>query len=518
MLPVNQRNKYISRIYTLPAPVKGWNDRDPISNMKEGFALTLENWFPGTKDVSLRKGYSNHVTDIGSQVESLMPYSNPNGTQTLFCAAGTSFYDVTSSGSVGAAVVTGLSNARWQSINFTNSGGTSYLCCVNGADSPQYWNGSSWITVTGVSSPAITGVTTSNLSNIAAHKRRIWFTEINTLKAWYLPVDSVGGAANALDLSGIADLGGYLVAIGTWSLDAGNGIDDYWIGVTSGGQVVVYQGTDPSSASTWALVGVWKIGQPIGKRCLLKYQGDLLIICVDGVYPLSKALKFSQTNPRASITDLIQNSITENAALYASNFGWQLLFYPKSNMILLNVPVAQGSSQEQYAMNTITGAWGHFKGISANCWALHSEEPYFGGNGVVGKFWDTLADNNTNIDGDLKIAFNYFGSRGIQKKFNIMRPILLTNGSPSILAGLNVDYEDAELTSSLTFTPTTAGTWDNAKWDVGTWGGDVDVSVEWESVSKTGTCAALRLVSATAGIKLRLEAIDFVLEKGGVFG
>ena len=79
----------------------------------------------------------------------------------------------------------------------------------------------------------------------------MWVIENDTLSAWYLPVDSVGGAATEYDLSGIFRLGGYLLAGGTWTMDAGEGVDDYWIAVTSEGEVVVYQGTDPSSANTW---------------------------------------------------------------------------------------------------------------------------------------------------------------------------------------------------------------------------------------------------------------------------
>ena len=95
----------------------------------------------------VRKGQAEHVTGIGSQVESLMVYNEPDGTSTMFCAAGTSFYDVTASGAVGAAVVSGLNNSRWQHNNFTNSGGTTYLTCFNGVDSPQYWDNSSWTAI-----------------------------------------------------------------------------------------------------------------------------------------------------------------------------------------------------------------------------------------------------------------------------------------------------------------------------------------------------------------------------------
>ena len=59
-----------------------------------------------------------------------MPYAS-GSTSKLFAASGTAFYDCTTAGAVGAAVVTGLANARFQSINMANVG-VNYLLCVNG--------------------------------------------------------------------------------------------------------------------------------------------------------------------------------------------------------------------------------------------------------------------------------------------------------------------------------------------------------------------------------------------------
>jgi hypothetical protein len=62
--------------------------------------------------------------------------------------------------------------------------------------------------------------------------------------------------------------------------------------------------------------------------------------------------------------------MTAAATLYGSKFGWELTYYSKASLLMLNVPVNEGSSQEQYAMNSITKAWGQFQGMNANCWAI----------------------------------------------------------------------------------------------------------------------------------------------------
>jgi len=274
---------------TLPSPVGGRNARDSLTAMGSTDAVTMTNWFPDTTEVRSRHGFSNHATGLPTQVETLMDYEG-GATSKLFGISDGKVYDCTSAGAVGAAAVSGLTNSRWQYVNIATSGGN-YLYMANGVDAPRLYDNSTWTTITGASVPAITGVTTTTLNNPCVFKNRLWFIQVNTLKAWYLPVQSVGGAAETLDMSAYCQLGGYLLAVATWTIDSGTGVDDYLVFVTSKGEVLVWQGTDVSNPSTWSLKGVWRVGAPIGSRCLYKYQGDLLYICRDGVLPLSAALQ-----------------------------------------------------------------------------------------------------------------------------------------------------------------------------------------------------------------------------------
>ena len=513
-----QRGKQVSQSYSLPAPVGGWNARDSAANMSELDATILVNWFPDTTDVRVRKGYADHVTGISGQVESLMVYNAPDGTSTMFCAAGGEIYDATSAGAVGAAVVTGQTNDRWQDVNFTISSGASYLCNFNGEDSPQYWNGSAWLTVTGASSPAITGITTSTIVSAEVHKRRMWLVVKDSLDAYYLPVDSVGGAAKSIKLGGIATDGGFIQQIGTWTLDAGEGADDYWVAYTSEGQVVVYKGTDPSSSSTWSLHGVWHIAEPIGRRCMMKYNGDILLLGVSGIIPLSKLIVSASTDPNVAITEKINQAMTAASGSYRNNFGWETFLYHQGDMVIMNVPVQEGSDQEQYAMNTITGAWGRFKGIAANCWGMLDKEPYFGSNGNVSKFWGNTSDNGANITTDLKQAENYFNSRGRLKYFKSLRPNISADGFPAVAAGMNCDFRDSPISGNVSFSSVTAGVWDSGLWDTAEFGAGLLLLNDWQTTGCVGTSGALRMTTVSANLEVRFAASDHVYEHGGVIG
>lgn len=514
---VNVPRARIANTKARTAPIKGWNARDSIANMKTEYAIALENFWPTASDLMVRKGKSGHVTGLPGAVESLMPYSRPDGTQALFGASDTAFYDVTSAGAVGAAVVTGLTNARWESGNFTNSSGTSYLMCFNGVDAPRYWDNSAWTTITGVSTPAITGVTVTTLLWGTVHKRRVWLVQKDTLKAWYLPVDAVGGAAAAIDLAGITKKGGYLVALESWTLDAGAGLDDYWVAITSEGEVIVYQGTDPSAAATWTLQGVYRLGAPIGRRCLIKYAGDVLMVLENGVFPLSRAIISKTIDPAAALTSNIEQDMSAAAASYKANFGWELTYFQGGNMVLLNVPVREGDVQEQYVMNSITGAWCKFTGWEANTFAVLDGSLYMGGSTVVEKAWDTNADNGSNITAIAKQAFDYFGTS--QKKvWKQVRTIFSGNGAPSVSLGLDTDYSDSTAFGDITFTPSTSAKWGTALWGVGLWGSGLQSYKSWVGVTGIGFCGALRLKCIANGVEVHWQATDFVYETGeGVF-
>ena len=474
-------------------------------------AVELINFFPRTTMCELRFGYDVQASAISGEVETLMAYEG-GATSRLFAIVsqvGTdNIYNVTSSGAVGAAVVTGLTNARWQHVNISTSGGA-YLILCNGADDVRSFDGTTWAT------PSITGVTSANLIHVNVFKNRLWFIEVNTLRAWYLPTQSISGAAAALDLRAFCPHGGYLMAMGTWTIDAGYGVDDHAVFITSEGDCLVYRGTDPSSASTWALVGVWWLGSPVGRRCMIKYRGDLLIITQDGVLPLSGALQSSRVNPRVALTDKIQSTMAAAVELYGSTFGWQLLPFPQESMLILNVPVTVGT-QEQYVMNMITGSWGRFQGWNANYWELYNDKIYYGTLNAVHQAWSSNDDGGSAINGKALQAFNYFKSRGILKRFTMMKPTLLTNGSPSVQGTINTDFDTADPASSLSTVAVDGATWDSGVWDTALWGIDLSLSSVWQGAFGVGYCGAPRLASQSTGLQLQWVATEIVLEPGGI--
>jgi hypothetical protein len=409
---------------------------------------------------------------------------------------------------------------------------------ISGATSNEY-NGVYVITVTGLdtfeytmaSTPAanatvvgiytvigVTGVDSSTFINVNLFKNRLYFTEKDTLTCWYLDVNAIGGAASPLYFGGIARNAGYLQAMGTWTLDAGQGADDYAVFVTSMGEVIVYNGTDPDTAETWLLKGVWQLGQTFSRRCFFKWAGDLLLLTQDGLVPLAASLQSSRLDPRINLTDKIYYAVSQAATQYYDLFGWQINYYASENMLLLSIPTSVG--MEQYVMHTITKSWARFTGIEAYCWEVSGDsDMHFGGDGYVGKFYDTFADDGANINATAQQAFSYFDSPGQLKRFTLIRPIIQTsNGLPSVLAGIRTDFDVSPLVNQIAFNPNTiaTGIWDVTTWDNSVWYGGLITTKIWQGVTGIGFSASVNMNVASQGIEFHWASTDYVMERGGV--
>ena len=360
-------------------------------------------------------------------------------------------------------------------------------------------------------------IDSKNFVHVNLFKNRLYFTEKNTMKVWYMPVSSLGGSALPLDFGGIAKNGGFLQGMATWTIDAGQGADDYAVFASNMGEVIVYNGTDPSDATTWALKGVWQLGYIFSRRFFHKFAGDILLLTQDGLVPLASALQSSRLDPRVNITDKIYYEISKEADAYSSQFGWQCIYYAKPNMLLINIPNPSGT--EQYVMHTISKAWCNFTGINTTVFELHNDDLYFGGAGFVGKFWDGYADDDQPISATCQQAYSYFDLPGQQKRFTMVRPTFLVDaGAPGVYAGINTDFQTQNNLGQVSFqsVPTTVGLWDVATWDSSNWAGNLIVYRNWQGVTGLGYAAGINMNIVSQGIDVHWVSTDYVMEKGTV--
>lgn len=481
-----------TRPVPIPAPTGGWNAIDPLAAMEAKYAPILINWVPRTSWVELRAGYNAWVQGLGNNgpVEALMAYRPTTGVQFLFAAAGGNIYNVSNQG-MPVQVRSGFSSNRWQYENYNVPGGSQYLYMVNGADDPQLWDGANW------TSPVITGgPSPSTFSNIHSHQRRLWFIPANDTKAYYLAPDAIQGPiAGVLDLAPFMTEGGFLIAMGTWTYNGGQGPQNLAVFVTTRGQVIIYSGTDPTSASAWTLVGSFDLAPPLGQRCLEQIGADLGIITLEGVLPLSQTIQLDTGAVRQSaITGRIQNAMLQSAAAFQNNFGWQLTSYPAEGLLFLNVPQQTNTQQVQYVQNFLNGAWTQFQGWNANCFEVFNDQLFFGGNdGTVANCYQGPADLLSPIAADSQCAFNFFGEPALIKRMSMVQPLLVTGGTITPTIGVDVDFGSTALTTPVNSFAATGGVYDVSTYDNSVYAQGPLPQSFWQSVQAEGHALAVRM-------------------------
>lgn len=525
----------LTTIERIPAPVGGWNSRDAYEAMKPEDAIRLINWLPGTLGVKVREGYAEWASGMSGPAQALMEYSPPVGASLkLFAATTTGIYDVTNQAVVGAPVVASLTSGYWQHTMFSTAAG-SFLFLVNGADDALHYNGATWVT------PTITGVASNTLSNVAAHKFRLWFCQEGTLSAWYLGTSAVAGAATEFPLGGLCRLGGSLTAITSWTRDGGDGVDDLWVAITSRGEVLIYSGTDPSSPTTWALIGVFRIPPPIGPKCFIKLGADVGVLTAQGLVSLEGILTTAQSGASAvALTNKINGAFEDAYLISAATPGWQVIEHPTKDFVLVNVPLVDGT--RQYVMSSDTGAWAEWTNIEARSWGLFGDDLYFGGtNGAVYKYGGDFNDDGEPIYCEMQTAFTFLKKYG-KKRFVMVRPLLQAPSTFIPQFTIRVDYDRALNQTDFIGTEWDLATWDEdpwqvflassnllniinvtaqgTEWDVGAW----DTSdwqlpavptTLWQSVTGVGITASIAF-ALTTDAEISLQAFDLLYEDGGM--
>jgi hypothetical protein len=515
---------------SIPAPVGGLNARDSLVAMPDTDAIAMVNWWPQPYGVSVRKGYTKWASGLSAGVGTIQEWSGTDGTRKLFAWAGSNMYDVTTAGPVGTAVVTGLTSNLWSCVQFTNTAGN-HLIAVNGLDDAIIYQSTGVARIVlgdGVASNTWKGIDPKNASQITVHQHRIWVVQKNSSDAWFLPPDALQGEFLKYDFGPLFSRGGYLALLSTWTIDDGSGSSDRLVALSSNGEAVVYQGTDPEEPTAWALVGVYYVGAPVaGKVGFCKAGGDLLLLTQPGVVSMAAQLTSSRveqaTDPLTS--NKIQYLISNATTLYGSLAGWDMKYFPRDNLLIVNVPQVLSSGNIQYAANQLVQSWTQFEGMNATCWGTYDLSPMFGtSDGEVLKAWTGYSDyaesdgsGGTSILAKVQQAYTYFDKRATQKQVSMYRPTFVVSRPCGLNSAILYDFNTSTLTYPPTAPPGSIAVWDIAVWSSSVWGGGTQVQLNWIQAQGMGVAASLELATQSNGSVLWVST-DYSLVSGlGLF-
>lgn len=512
---------------TFPAPVGGWVSSAPLAMPGQATARKLVNWFPTSTGVRPRAGTLQRAR-IGTDdpVVSMFTYSG-SGVSKLFGATSDSVFDITSPADpdvAPTALFSGRTSGYYSFTQIANVAG-SHFYAVNGDDKPLYYDGSTMVEVDGASTPAITGVTTSDLSAVWTYANRLFFAKKDSLEVHYLAVDAIGGAVSTLTLAGAMKLGGSVLFGATWSMDAGDGLDDKCVFVSTMGEVAVAEGTDPSDPTTWRLVGVYEIGVPLGKRAFFRVGGELMIATADGVIPLSTAIQADRSQlSLGAVTKAIEPDWRReaNARITAPV---ECIRWPEERMLIVANPVAfEGQEEGAFVANIETKAWCEFRQIDVNCLAYYAGRAYFGTQaGTIHEFEATGSDDGALYTCSMILTDDSLGSLGATKTLKQGRATFRATHNVSARLSASTDYAVSlpPAPSSIADFATSiwdSGLWDSAIWDAGR--GEYETrTTRWQSIGQTGfsfLIACQVAIGITPAPDAELVTIDVTYEEGGL--
>jgi hypothetical protein len=508
---VRKRENQPSNIYSLPAPIGGLNTRDPIEVMPETDARILINWFPDTNKIAVRKGYVSYIASgiDSAKIDLLVELSLESGTRKLLACTNNKIFDCSTS--TATSLATGFGTSKFVPIVFRNR-----IFLFNGINTPRIYDGST------IESVNFTGVTLENLKGGCSYKNRLYLIEKNSGKIWYGGVNQVTGALTEFDVSSLFTLGGSILTCLDTSKETGVGEISQFVIISENGEVLIYQGLNPSDAS-WVLVRRSIIPKPLNSNCVKTFGSDIIILTATGLYTLNTLMNEGIVGKAYSITDKLNEGLKDSIAKHASIGNVEVFFASKVQRLYINIPTS-ASTAFQYVINTETGAGCLFSNMNANTWGVFNNDIYFGGfTGNIFKTEIGLNDAGSPIPIDIITAPIYMGDRINRKRFLQTKVNLLVTSPASIKYGIDGDFNlpnlDYELVANAVVTPWSTGTtlspiiatpWESS------WSDELKRFNSWVTTPASGINGTLRVSGFAFGTGIEISSYDFRYKIGGL--
>lgn len=517
----------------VPAPNSGVNRIDGLSEMGPKDAIFMYNLIPSEFGTRVRTGYQEWCTSVGTGgVRTIIPFTGAaTANDRLFGCAGSGIYDISASATAPAVIlafpVVDDTSGMGIWANFVNDNAAYFAMYTDESNGYYTYTAATttWAKVAmGGGANQISGVDPALFCFVMLFKQRVWFIEKGTGNAWYLPTNAIYGAATKFNFGNKFKHGGTLVALYNWTVDGGEGVDDYLIAVGSGGDIVVYKGSDPSTATDWFQHGAWYIGPPpVGRRIAGSFAGELYILSSYGLLPMSKLMsgtliQLDEVYLSRKITPLVNTEMLTTRSTY----GWEVKLVPTENLIFVSTPKQASTSYIQFAYSLNTPGW-----------SLYRDFPYFTGETWHGNFYFSdstgrILIHSGNLDNvsmsgltsnqiswSMLMSFQGYGQDANFKRAEFIRPVFLAEQIPGYLVEARYDYNLSETFGAPAAGVASGSVWDTAIWDLSVWGGEFQVIDTPQGAAGLGRVLSIGL-SGNSGSKTILIKFDLMFNGGGL--
>jgi hypothetical protein len=547
--PMRTPQRLVQQLVTVPPPSRGLNTTGEIADMAPTDAVEMDNLIANELGLTVRGGWREYATNIGGDdsrtIRTVMSYegapanaiASPLGSSVLFATVDDGIFDIEGGGDMAAvpaaiALSGGVNAGNMAWAQFTASGGAQYLIACSELDGGYLYDGVSWLKMTSIGAPGpgiITGVDPTDFVHVCVWKKRLMFTLRASAEVWCLPVGAVGGAATLFDFGPQLIHGGAVLGLANWTQDDGAGVDDRLVILGSSGDLIVYEGTDPTDATKFFNIGTWYIGQPpVGRRCFTTSGGNVYVLTQFGVIPVNQIVQGGLDNILTSDTDLLsqlrklQDTLNQDFQTLLNTEGWELLAIPSLALLHIARPSQAVNEHIQYAFQQHSLSWSRMLDVPGVTFTRRLSEVYAGtADARVLRVFDGKTDGMlldasgaSEIRARVTPAFNYLGQPTIKKQLLMIRLNFLATASPAYSVRMNADFEIDPISSAPASGGTVGSLWDAAYWDTDFWVGSRSAFGEWRSVTGLGFALAPSIFISSEE-STTLASIEYMFKTGG---
>lgn len=514
------------------APVRGLNSRDNVEDIQSDEASVLINWMPDVGGVETRPGCTSQVqasvsgdTTLDYDLRRLYTWNGGSTTKLL-----ASYLEVSANSfelmnpsdnwsTEGSGGLENFNNPYWSSANINT-----YLCMVNGTDMVK-WDGTSAAGITTLSVTVTGSVWSGAAYGVHNFKGRAYYWKEDVLGFWYAAAGAHEGILLHFPLQSIARLGGAVISINSWTRDAGNGADDFLVITTTKGEVLVYQGSDPSDATDWALIGMYRISEPVARDAFLELGGKVHVVTRSDFETLpDKFFRGPDSSRDTKISGRIRTHVANNAG---EILDWQLAFDNVNNWIIINAPTGERTTTQFVKAQH---GWCEWRDLNAGGWVADGGKVYFASykqfDGYGNNLWyldgevDWTGETTAAIAFDSVTGYSLLGTTG-EKRITMYRPMLhMSSGDVDVSTQLTFDVvnlfgptNSLSMSGGSNVSPWGLPTGGSTPWG-SPWGQNTNQSSSWLVGYGTGMQIALR-VFGTANKLTRWSQTDWEYVRGG---
>ena len=281
---------------------------------------------------------------------------------------------------------------------------------------------------------AESGPDPAECDGIISHHDRIYLWKVGgDLEFLVSDVGAVQGAMARFPLGRLGNITGSLLTMVSLTIDAGHGMNDVLCIITTTGQLVLYEGLDPSDPQDWRLLGRIKMAAPLGRDVVAQVGSDAWILTTQGPVSIGQAVRESilalVSEVSMPICDEIKALVDEGPA------DWQMVAADDGSMVVINR--VKDEVALQYVYYVESRSWGTANYQARQWHNLNGKPEITGLDGILGSLsWAGTSELIT-----ARWVSSWF-TVGSQVSVGYIEPTIIASGPLTVRVVILSDQQD----------------------------------------------------------------------------